>query len=301
MTTYLTQEELQQLIQAAVDTGLTTPDARADLLEGIHRGWVASLPACSSPLDQFRSDLAALNNAPCLTGSTEVPLITWLRNAVHRLQLTAMPQSALFQQRLAEVTAKSATVIANAPGVQPTAGAHQTPEPPPLAAAQPEPSPALRMARRALEILEQQAAAYTNLTIPVHLQIELEEKRREVAALEAREGVPPTHPPAASTTIIIQGDGNIVGNGNTVAVQKGADAPPPATPVPGPAAALPATFRTRLQRLDAVEIESLCLDHFPAVYDKFTRGLRRDEMINLLLDHCRRHPDAAALLHTLLP
>jgi len=42
---------------------------------------------------------------------------------------------------------------------------------------------ALRMARRALAILEEQAAGYTALTIPTHLKIELEEKRREVAEL----------------------------------------------------------------------------------------------------------------------
>jgi hypothetical protein len=45
---------------------------------------------------------------------------------------------------------------------------------------------ALAMARRVLAILEEQAAAYTALTIPAHLKIELEEKRREVADLEAR-------------------------------------------------------------------------------------------------------------------
>jgi len=69
---------------------------------------------------------------------------------------------------------------------------------------------------------------------------------------------------------------------------------------PAPAVDLPA-LRARLQRLDAVDIESLCLDHCPAVYDKFTRGLQRGEMINLLLDHCRRNPEAAARLAQLLP
>ncbi len=43
------------------------------------------------------------------------------------------------------------------------------------------------MARRALAILEEQAAGYTALTIPAHLKIELEAKRREVAELEAQE------------------------------------------------------------------------------------------------------------------
>lgn len=46
---------------------------------------------------------------------------------------------------------------------------------------------ALKMARRALAILERQAAGYTSLTIPTHLQIELEEKRAEVARLAAQD------------------------------------------------------------------------------------------------------------------
>jgi len=45
---------------------------------------------------------------------------------------------------------------------------------------------ALRMARRSLATLEEQAAGYTSLTIPAHLKIQLEDKRREVAELEKR-------------------------------------------------------------------------------------------------------------------
>jgi hypothetical protein len=44
----------------------------------------------------------------------------------------------------------------------------------------------LRMAKRSLVILETQAAGYSALTIPAHLQIELDEKRAEVAALEGQ-------------------------------------------------------------------------------------------------------------------
>ena len=44
------------------------------------------------------------------------------------------------------------------------------------------------------------------------------------------------------------------------------------------------------QRFDDVRLDALCLDHFPDVYDRFTRGMRKDEKINLLLDHCRRLP-----------
>lgn len=44
----------------------------------------------------------------------------------------------------------------------------------------------LTMAQRALTILEEQAAAHTALSLPAHLRIELEEKRNEVARLEAQ-------------------------------------------------------------------------------------------------------------------
>ena len=47
-------------------------------------------------------------------------------------------------------------------------------------------TPALAMARRSLAILEEQAAGFGKLQMPAHLRIELEEKRQEVAALEAR-------------------------------------------------------------------------------------------------------------------
>jgi hypothetical protein len=47
-------------------------------------------------------------------------------------------------------------------------------------------TPALAMARRSLAILEEQAAGFGRLQMPAHLRIELEEKRLEVAALEAR-------------------------------------------------------------------------------------------------------------------
>ena len=50
-----------------------------------------------------------------------------------------------------------------------------------------DPHRALKMARRALAILEERAAGYTALTIPTHLQIELEDKREEVARLEAQD------------------------------------------------------------------------------------------------------------------
>ena len=44
----------------------------------------------------------------------------------------------------------------------------------------------LHQARSVLAVLEVQAAGYTNLTIPAHLKVELDQKRQEVATLEAK-------------------------------------------------------------------------------------------------------------------
>lgn len=49
-----------------------------------------------------------------------------------------------------------------------------------------EPTPQLARARKVLHHLEMQAAGFGALHIPAHLQIELEEQREKVAALEAQ-------------------------------------------------------------------------------------------------------------------
>lgn len=74
----------------------------------------------------------------------------------------------------------------------------------------------------------------------------------------------------------------------------------PLSSITTPGAGTTAALRRQLQRLDDVALDTLCMDHFPAIYDRFARGLRRDEKLNLLLDHCRRRPEAAARLVALL-
>ena len=50
-------------------------------------------------------------------------------------------------------------------------------------------------------------------------------------------------------------------------------------------------MRDRLNRtFDDVGLDAFCLDHFPELYDRFGRGMRKDEKITLLLDYCRRLP-----------
>lgn len=59
-------------------------------------------------------------------------------------------------------------------------------------------------------------------------------------------------------------------------------------------------MRVRLSYLDDIQLDALCIDYFPDVYDRFSRGMRRDEKVNLLLDHCRRNAPAMAKLTRLL-
>ncbi len=50
-------------------------------------------------------------------------------------------------------------------------------------------------------------------------------------------------------------------------------------------------LRIQLNQFDDVELETFCMNNFRKVYDKFSRGLRRDEKMNLLLDYCHRKPN----------
>ena len=50
-------------------------------------------------------------------------------------------------------------------------------------------------------------------------------------------------------------------------------------------------IRKRLNdAFDDPELTAFCHDCFLPVYDKFARGMQKDEKISLLLAHCRRHP-----------
>jgi hypothetical protein len=121
--------------------------------------------------------------------------------------------------------------------------------------------------------------------------------------------------PAQSVQLVGEFHGPVAVGGGTAVDARAAQGPviQPAGPVqqtfggevtgaPAPAGMVDtAALRAQLQRLDDVALDALCLDHFSPVYDAFSRGLRRDEKINLLLDHCRRHPEEAARLAALLP
>ncbi|MCP4699834.1 MAG: 5'-methylthioadenosine/S-adenosylhomocysteine nucleosidase [Gammaproteobacteria bacterium] len=42
------------------------------------------------------------------------------------------------------------------------------------------------------------------------------------------------------------------------------------------------------EKFDDTQLDDFCMIHFPAVYDRFTKGMLKDQKIHLLLDHCRR-------------
>ena len=117
---YLPNETIYLLTDAALSAGLTTPDARDDLLMGISAGYAASLPSRNNPLDQIRSDLVEMNRVPYLIGN-EVPLQLWLENAVQRLRRTRRPEQSVFQTALERVAAQALEVMAQARNLPPRA------------------------------------------------------------------------------------------------------------------------------------------------------------------------------------
>lgn len=60
------------------------------------------------------------------------------------------------------------------------------------------------------------------------------------------------------------------------------------------------TLRQSLQRLDDVQIETLCLEHFPEIGARFNAGLLRDRKIELLLTHCHRNATSERQLENML-
>jgi Effector-associated domain 5 len=102
MTDYLDLDTIYQLHTAGVEAGLDDPAARPLLLAGINRRYVAGLHRMDTPGDQLLSDLQEMRNVTLANG--EVPLATWLVNAVYRLEIRQ--ERTTFQSALEEVWAK---------------------------------------------------------------------------------------------------------------------------------------------------------------------------------------------------
>lgn len=58
-----------------------------------------------------------------------------------------------------------------------------------------------------------------------------------------------------------------------------------------------AQIRTKLDMaFDDSALSAFCFDYFPKVYDRFSRGMGKDDKITYLLDYCRRHPTGFEML-----
>jgi hypothetical protein len=59
-------------------------------------------------------------------------------------------------------------------------------------------------------------------------------------------------------------------------------------------------LRKTLDIFDDSDLDAFCQDNFIEVYNKFSRGLRKDEKVSLLLDYCRRKGEIDILTNLLL-
>lgn len=98
---YLTNTEIDELTNAAVDSGLLAVP-RQTLLAGIPPGFAAALPRADSPLDQFTLDLVEVNRVERMAGG-EVPVLTLLQNAAARLRLLDRAEAQVFDRILSRV------------------------------------------------------------------------------------------------------------------------------------------------------------------------------------------------------
>jgi hypothetical protein len=175
------------------------------------------------------------------------------------------------------------------------------------------------MARRALAHLEEQIAGFGTLHVPTHLKIELEEKRREVANLEAQMTHLVNETTLSAKTMsnqqnqYIDTQTDMAGDPDTTHTTKTIKRTTRTKNVSidnreqithNDTNSITHTdtivLRQMLQYLDDTELDSLCIDHFFTVYNKFGTGFRRDTKINLLLDYCYRNPRAGEQLRALL-
>src|SRR6478735_2292076 len=113
-TNHLTDAEIQELTQAAIDGG-AFDSPRPLWLEHIRKGFVLMLQLGNSPLTQFKLDVAKLNSVERLEDGS-VPLHQFLANIERLLRTTGAPEAATFA-RLANKVGNNAQgvtpVVAN--------------------------------------------------------------------------------------------------------------------------------------------------------------------------------------------
>src|SRR4051794_30409181 len=95
---YLTNQEIEELTKAALESGLLAVP-RQTLLAGIPPGFANTLPLAPNPLDQFVLDLVEINRVQRMAGG-EVPVLTFLENATARLKLQDRAEARVFERIL---------------------------------------------------------------------------------------------------------------------------------------------------------------------------------------------------------
>ncbi|AOP47381.1 trypsin-like peptidase domain-containing protein [Streptomyces lydicus] len=101
---YLSPDEIRQVLDAALETGLADPAVRPLLLDGVMPRYRGTLPLNPAPGRQVHSDLNEMNRVERLVDGT-VPLEIWLRNAV--AETTEAEPLTVFQRALDEVARKA--------------------------------------------------------------------------------------------------------------------------------------------------------------------------------------------------
>ncbi|MFI0785834.1 trypsin-like peptidase domain-containing protein [Streptomyces lydicus] len=104
MSSYLSPDEIRQVLDAALETGLADPAVRPLLLDGVMPRYRGTLPLNPAPGRQVHSDLNEMNRVERLVDGT-VPLEIWLRNAV--AETTEAEPLTVFQRALDEVARKA--------------------------------------------------------------------------------------------------------------------------------------------------------------------------------------------------
>ncbi|MET7619250.1 trypsin-like peptidase domain-containing protein [Streptomyces sp. NPDC005408] len=100
MSAYLSADEILQVRDAALETGLADPMVRPLLFDGIMPRYRGTLPLLPAPGRQVHSDLNQMNGVERLVDGS-VPLEIWLRNAI--AQTTEAAPLALLQRTLDDV------------------------------------------------------------------------------------------------------------------------------------------------------------------------------------------------------
>jgi endonuclease G len=100
-TGYLTNQEINELTEAALNGGLLdTP--RQVLLAGIPPAFAAAMARTDNLLNQFRLDLVSVNGVERMAGG-EVPVLTLLQNAEAQLRLLGRTEAGVFERVLSRV------------------------------------------------------------------------------------------------------------------------------------------------------------------------------------------------------